>query len=166
MNFDTPSPIEAERSGRSEALSDTTVKIHGGMTGGTKDIREAVRVHVQGVVQGVGFRPFVYRLAHRHRLAGWVLNEETGVHVHVEGPAPALEAFVEALSREAPQAAFVSRVEAVPVAPANHHRFEIRHSRRGDRPTVRISPDLSVCPACLAELHDPDDRRAGRNACS
>ncbi|WP_457654617.1 carbamoyltransferase HypF [Rhodocaloribacter sp.] len=122
-------------------------------------VRRARRFHVRGIVQGVGFRPFVYRLAHRHGLAGWVLNAEDGVHVHAEGPDEALRAFEDALRKEAPPAAEVSRVEAADAEVGPHEGFEIRESRRAGSPATRISPDLSVCPACLREMRDPADRR-------
>ncbi|WP_456428078.1 carbamoyltransferase HypF [Rhodocaloribacter sp.] len=122
-------------------------------------VRRARRLRVHGIVQGVGFRPFVYRLARRHGLAGWVRNAGDGVHIHVEGPEDALRRFEDALRREAPPAAEVSRVEAADAEVAPHEAFEIRESRRAGSPTTRISPDLSVCPECLREMRDPADRR-------
>ncbi len=116
-----------------------------------------IRVH--GVVQGIGFRPFVYRLAHRNALKGWVLNHETGVEIHVEGPDAALGAFVRCLTTEAPPAASISSVEVSECAAAGLNSFLIRDSERSGSPTVRISPDLPVCNACLAELFDATDRR-------
>ena len=126
-----------------------------------ESVRRARRLHVRGIVQGVGFRPFVYRLARRHGLAGWVRNAGDGVHIHVEGGAEALRAFEAALRTEAPPAAEVSRLEAADAEVAPHEGFEIRESRRAGTPTTRISPDLSVCPACLREMRDPADRRFG-----
>lgn len=121
----------------------------------------ALRVAVEGVVQGVGFRPFVYRLAHRHALRGWVLNGEDGVLVHVEGEAARLRAFVDELQTRPPPAARITRLDVQPAPPEGGDDFSIRASTRRARPTVRISPDLCVCDDCLAELHDPDDRRSG-----
>lgn len=112
-------------------------------------------------MQGVGFRPFVYRLAHRFALAGWVRNAATGVVIHVEGAGEALHGFVSALSHEAPPAAVLAQVAVSEAVPRDFARFEIRHSQQQDRPTVRISPDLCVCPACLNELQDPADPRYG-----
>jgi hydrogenase maturation protein HypF len=120
---------------------------------------QALRLRVRGVVQGVGFRPFVFLLARRNELTGWVLNHEAGVEVHVEGAAAGLAAFLRALETEAPEAA---QVESVHVEPAGVHgwpEFTIRPSERLAAPVARISPDLAVCAACLRELLDPADRR-------
>ena len=119
----------------------------------------ALSVRIRGVVQGVGFRPFVYRLAHEHGIAGWVLNGEEGVSIHAEGDEKALWAFVEELRAQAPPAAQITEVEAHFVEPAGFAGFEIRESERHDKPTVRISPDLPVCDECLRELHDPQNLR-------
>ena len=119
----------------------------------------ALELRIRGVVQGVGFRPFVYRLAHRHALAGWVLNGESGVQVHVEGPSGALEAFARAIVAEAPPAASIASVDTA-VAPAEgFDTFAIRDSLPTEYVTVRISPDLPVCEPCLRELFDSADRR-------
>lgn len=118
-------------------------------------------IRVRGIVQGVGFRPFVYRLAKEHGLRGWVLNGEEGVEIHVEGPEPALQEFVQQLSKQAPPAAAIASVEVQEVAPNGFADFTIRESERRNKPTVRISPDLPVCEACLAELFDSADRRYG-----
>lgn len=122
---------------------------------------EARLLSVQGVVQGVGFRPFVFRLARRHGLRGWVLNGPAGVQIHIEGPAPALDAFVRDLSGEPPPAARIAGIESVAAAPLGFSTFEIRASEHREAPTVRISPDLPVCERCLEELADPADRRHG-----
>ena len=117
------------------------------------------QVSVRGVVQGVGFRPFVYRLAHDHELSGWVLNHSGGVEIEVEGPLSALEAFVHDLSAEAPPLARIVAVE-VSDAPLNgYSRFEIRHSQAEAGRYQLISPDIATCADCLAELLDPADRR-------
>jgi len=119
----------------------------------------ACSVHVRGVVQGVGFRPFVFRLAQANALAGWVLNEENGVDIHLEGDEPALESFLRGLSSEPPPAAQITAIEILRCEPAGLTGFTIRESRRSGRPTVRISPDLPVCDECLAEMRDPADPR-------
>ncbi len=118
-----------------------------------------LRVH--GVVQGVGFRPCVYRLAQAHGLRGWVLNAGEGVQIHVEGDATALDRFVEDLQSHPPPASRIADVEIVPAEPQGFAEFEIRESASGGTPTVRISPDLPVCAACLAELFSSTDRRSG-----
>ncbi|MGH9654743.1 MAG: carbamoyltransferase HypF, partial [Bryobacteraceae bacterium] len=116
-------------------------------------------IRVRGVVQGVGFRPFVYRLAHAHQLRGWVLNGESGVAIHAEGGEAALEAFVRGLTADCPPAAEIESVEIRESEPEGFAEFSIRESERSGPPTVRISPDLPVCAACLAELFDPADPR-------
>ena len=112
-------------------------------------------IRVRGVVQGVGFRPFVYRLANQHELSGWVLNGEEGVEIQVEGPEPSLQTFVKELKTQAPPAAVIAEIDVQPAEPAGLTGFTIRESQRREKPTVRISPDLPVCDACLQELFDP-----------
>ncbi|HEY0554754.1 MAG TPA: carbamoyltransferase HypF [Thermoanaerobaculia bacterium] len=117
-------------------------------------------LRVRGVVQGVGFRPFVYRLAREHGLTGWVRNGGDGVEIHAEGEAEALDAFARGFGAPPPASRIADlEVETVPVRGCD--RFEIRDSEAKEQPTARISPDLPVCPACLAELFDPADRRFG-----
>ena len=119
----------------------------------------ARRLRVRGVVQGVGFRPYVYRLARRHGLRGWVLNAEEGVEIHVEGTAASLDRFAAVLASSPPPAARIASVDVQSIRAEGFSDFEIRESTRRARPTVRIAPDLPVCDACLAELFDPADRR-------
>jgi hydrogenase maturation protein HypF len=120
---------------------------------------DARLIRVRGVVQGVGFRPFVYRLARANALSGWVLNQEDGVEIQVEGSAAALDAFTRALANEAPPAAQIAALDVAQTEPANLSDFIIRDSQRSGSPSVRISPDLPVCNVCLAELFDPADPR-------
>gem|GEM_PF-2952860 len=110
--------------------------------------RCAVRLLIKGVVQGVGFRPFVYRLARRHDIAGWVINGEDGVHVVAEGSDDAVERFVAAVRDDPPPAAHVASFSMTNVARTGFERFEIRASTGGGSPTVRVSPDLATCDAC------------------
>jgi hydrogenase maturation protein HypF len=119
----------------------------------------ALSIQIRGVVQGVGFRPFVYRLAHEHGIAGWVLNGEQGVSIHAESDEKTLWQFVEELRVQAPPAAVISEVEAHFVEVAGFTDFKIRESERHDKPTVRISPDLPVCDECLREFADPRNPR-------
>ncbi|HEX7378553.1 MAG TPA: carbamoyltransferase HypF [Pirellulales bacterium] len=121
--------------------------------------RAACQITIRGVVQGVGFRPFVYRAAQRHHVRGWVLNEVAGVEVHAEGAAADVAAFVEALRADPPPTATITDFVVREVAPLNHAAFHIRESRRASAPTVRIAPDLAVCADCLRELNDPTNRR-------
>jgi hydrogenase maturation protein HypF len=119
--------------------------------------RRAIRV--RGTVQGVGFRPFVYRLAQELRLAGWVLNDTQGVAIEVQGPAPALRLFEQRLSSDAPPLSRVDAVEtrATPALDADA-TFQIRASRSGAVKTS-VPPDTATCADCLGELFDPADRR-------
>jgi len=116
-------------------------------------------IKVRGVVQGVGFRPFVYRIACDLKLAGWVLNGEEGVAIHLEGDEERVQQFLARLRSEAPPASRIVAVEVERVAAAGFQKFTIKESERKDRPTVRISPDLPVCEECLREMADPGNRR-------
>jgi hydrogenase maturation protein HypF len=119
----------------------------------------AFHIRVRGVVQGVGFRPFVYRLARANSLAGWVWNGEDGLQIHVEGAEASMRTFLESLRTEGPPAAAIAGIDVEAAASANVRDFTICESRRAGAPIVRVSPDLPVCEACLAELFDPAERR-------
>lgn len=116
-------------------------------------------IRVRGVVQGVGFRPFVFRLAQAHALAGWVENDGDGVEIHIEGDEPALDKFVRSLSAQPPPAASIDAIDVHPAQAASLGEFTIRDSGARSRPSAGISPDLPVCDACLAELFDPANPR-------
>ena len=116
-------------------------------------------LRARGVVQGVGFRPFVFRLARKLGLKGWVLNAEEGVQIHIEGPEEALRTFVPELTNCLPPAASIADLVVLSAAVQGYDSFEIRNSERRDRPTVRVSPDLPVCASCLEELFAPNGRR-------
>jgi hydrogenase maturation protein HypF len=117
------------------------------------------RVRVEGIVQGVGFRPFVHALAGRLGLAGLVGNDAGGVFVEVEGSGEAVERFLAALSREAPPLAVIERVTATPLAPTGSRGFAIAASQAGGERQALVSPDTATCTDCLRELADPGDRR-------
>jgi hydrogenase maturation protein HypF len=119
----------------------------------------ACSIRVRGVVQGVGFRPFVYRLACANTLNGWVLNAEEGVQIHIEGAETGLKAFVRDLKAQPPPAASIAEIDVQPAELEGWQKFTIRASQQKDHPTVRISPDLPVCADCLKELFDPADPR-------
>ena len=121
--------------------------------------RIARRISITGVVQGVGFRPFVYNLAREKGLAGWVLNHSGGVDIVAEGPEAALEAFIIDLEAKAPPLAGIESLEAQPVPLQGFGPFEIRHSQSQEGRYQLISPDVATCPDCLRELLDPKDRR-------
>ena len=118
-----------------------------------------LRVEIHGAVQGVGFRPFVYRLAAELRLHGWVLNDTEGVFIEVEGPMDRLIRFLDRLPAETPPRAIVQSMESVWLPPAGYERFEIRHSANTGAKTALILPDVATCVDCLGELLNPDDRR-------
>ena len=123
-----------------------------------------VHIHVTGIVQGVGMRPFVYREAMAHGICGWVLNAGDGVHIEAHAPADALDAFVAALSEHAPAAARIEYVEVVDLAAngwdaADEQGFRIVASQDQTAHTTLVSPDIATCNDCLRELFDPADRR-------
>ena len=123
-----------------------------------------VHIHVTGIVQGVGMRPFVYREAMAHGICGWVLNAGDGVHIEAHAPADALDAFVAALSEHAPAAARVEHVETMDLAAngwdaASEQGFRIVASQDQTAHTTLVSPDIATCDDCLRELFDPADRR-------
>jgi hydrogenase maturation protein HypF len=129
--------------------------------GATPSVAERWRFRVTGVVQGVGFRPFVYRLAIEHRLSGWVLNDPRGVLVEAQGNPAALAAFGRALRDDAPPLARVVdvRIERGLAPAPTPAAFEIRHSVHAGDPDTIVPPDSHVCRECLREVFDPADRR-------
>ncbi|MGW5666786.1 carbamoyltransferase HypF [Micromonospora sp. NPDC003776] len=120
-----------------------------------------VHVRVEGIVQGVGFRPFVHALATEYHLAGFVGNDTAGVFVEVEGDGERLGAFLADLSRRAPALAQVERLTTAVVPPNGRPGFTIVTSVTGAGREALISPDNATCPDCLGELSDPSDRRHG-----
>ena len=121
--------------------------------------RRAFRV--SGIVQGVGYRPFVYRLAEEYALSGWVLNDSAGVGIEAEGTAAALDAFAVALADDAPRAALVTAVTWQAVTPCGERTFRILPSPAGTRAATLVSPDLAVCADCRHEILSAGDRRYG-----
>lgn len=120
---------------------------------------ERVKVILRGAVQGVGFRPFVYRLATEMNLAGWVLNSAQGLFIEAEGVRAALEEFLLRLEKEKPPAAVVHSLEFSFLDPRGYAHFEIRQSEESGKKTAVIMPDIATCPDCLREIFDPRDRR-------
>ena len=121
---------------------------------------EALDIHVTGIVQGVGFRPFVYRMAKKYLINGWVLNATDGVNIHAEGESRLLDEFVLELSENAPAAAQVKEIELKEVPLQDFTSFEIRFSDDAAvRETTLVSADLATCDDCVAELFNPNDRR-------
>ena len=118
-----------------------------------------LQLEITGAVQGVGFRPFVYRLAHELGLAGTVLNDTRGVEIAVEGTAAAVAEFRRRVEVESPPLARIHRVTATDVPTTGESGFRIVHSStRGERRAF-VLPDVATCPDCLAEVLDRSDRR-------
>ncbi len=120
---------------------------------------ERREITVRGIVQGVGFRPFIYALAHQYRLGGLVRNDAEGVHIEVEGPPEELERFLRGIREDAPPLAVVETVSWRPLATHGETTFRIEESRDGTRRRALVSPDVATCDDCFAELFDPADRR-------
>src|ERR1051326_8820913 len=122
----------------------------------------SMRVHIQvrGIVQGVGFRPFIFSAAHRCALKGCVLNNPTGVLIDVEGEASAIEQFIAEIESNPPPLSMIESVEPTRnLAPAHYRDFRIIESRADGERFVPISADVATCKDCLNELLDPQDRR-------
>lgn len=127
----------------------------------TASVRAPVRrrLHVRGLVQGVGFRPFVYRLAHTHALAGFVQNDDRGVVIEVEGASTAVEAFAQALRASPPSGAIIRQIAMDDAELRHEPGFVIIESASHTGGTVPVSPDRATCDDCWREFHDPADRR-------
>lgn len=117
------------------------------------------RIHITGAVQGVGFRPFIYRLALEERLCGWVSNTARGVFIEVEGPAEPLTHFMERIKAEKPPHSIIQSIQSEEIPPAGDQHFEIRISEEGGDKTAFVLPDIATCEECLKELFDPANRR-------
>ncbi len=142
----------------------------------TKMIR-SVDIHIDGIVQGVGFRPFVYRIARRNLVSGWVRNSVSGVDMHIEGESPLVDSFISDLKTDAPAAARVDSISVIDVAPQGCCGFEIKRSEENGADTAsgeagdvqddevvqatQIPADMATCPKCLEELFDHTNRRYG-----
>jgi hydrogenase maturation protein HypF len=120
---------------------------------------QGLRIHITGIVQGVGFRPFVYNLATRHSLKGWVKNTSAGVDIEVEGEKESLDLFLQELRDEAPPLSRIDEFSAAFQPPNGFHSLEILHSEAVEGAFQPISPDVSICADCHRELFDPNDRR-------
>jgi hydrogenase maturation protein HypF len=117
------------------------------------------KILVRGIVQGVGFRPFVYQLARQHGLAGYVLNSSSGVTIEIEGHDTSVDAFVSALNDHPPPLACVEAIQMTDIAVAGEEQFVIRESTSEENEFVLVSPDIATCPDCWREVLDPADRR-------
>ena len=122
---------------------------------------ERLAITVRGTVQGVGFRPFVYNLASRLRLGGFVRNQTGSVLIEVQGEPPSLAQFLTDLAQHPPPLAQIQQISCEPQLPRAEGRFRIEPSQADPSASVFISPDVAVCQGCLRELFDPADRRYG-----
>ncbi|MBK7601818.1 MAG: carbamoyltransferase HypF [Acidobacteria bacterium] len=118
-----------------------------------------LHIAIRGTVQGVGFRPFIFRLAKEMGLCGWVNNSSQGVFIEVEGPRGLLEKFLIRIEREKPPRSFIQSLESAYLDPAGFTDFEIRESVEGGLKTALVLPDIGTCPDCLNEIFDPANRR-------
>ena len=119
----------------------------------------ASRVEIKGIVQGVGFRPFVYQIARRYGLTGWVANTASGVDIHLEGSPLEISEFLTSLEAHAPPLAKITGISKNPAQPQGFTDFTIAPSEKSDSRATLIAPDIAVCPECLAEMLEPQDRR-------
>ncbi len=122
---------------------------------------KSLRVTVRGVVQGVGFRPFIYRLAHEGGLAGWVRNTSGSVEIHVEGEQSSVDRFVEEIRQLAPPMARIEEIASSPLPPVGYTGFKIVESRPEPGQYQLVSPDIATCEDCRQEVFSPEDRRHG-----
>ncbi len=129
------------------------------MESGIRESHRRVSVRVRGIVQGVGFRPYVYRLARQHGLAGWVRNQSQGVELEVAGPGEAVRGFLDRLPRDVPPLARVTACEVHEEPYVSLEGFTILQSQGTRARSTLISPDVCTCGDCLRELFDPQDRR-------
>ena len=123
-------------------------------------LRERLRLVIRGMVQGVGFRPFVYRLATRMKLSGWVQNSAGGVWVEAEGPHADLESFLLGIEQEKPPRAFIHSLEPSFLMSVGYQNFEIRPSAEGEK-TALVMPDIATCSDCINDIFDPKGSRYG-----
>jgi hydrogenase maturation protein HypF len=120
-----------------------------------------IRVEIKGIVQGVGFRPFIYNLAREYNLSGYVLNDTHGVEIEVEGKRVDLDRFLLQIRNTPPPQSQIEQIKVKKISSKGYHYFIIKESEKKDTKTVLVSPDLATCDDCLNELFNPQDRRFG-----
>lgn len=120
---------------------------------------QRLRLQIQGAVQGVGFRPFIYRLANSLKLKGWINNSAQGVTIEVEGVRQKLTEFSLRIEKEKPSRAYIHSLESSHLDPVGYTSFEIKESSQTGKLTALVLPDIATCPDCLAEVFDPQNRR-------
>lgn len=119
----------------------------------------AFHIHIQGQVQGVGFRPFVYKKAIAYKLKGWVNNSNTGVHIEIEGDEPIVNKFYKEITENPPELSIVTKRNIKQIEAQGFIYFKIVHSERKEQPNLLLTPDYGICKDCLNELFDVNDRR-------
>src|SRR5208337_308567 len=117
------------------------------------------QIEVSGIVQGVGFRPYIYRLATGRNLKGTIRNTTAGVTIEIQGPAETVQDFIDRLPTEAPPLARITNLTIHDLACNGDQDFRIIHSHEGEEVRTLISPDVAICADCLREMFDPNDRR-------
>ena len=122
-------------------------------------MNKRLKINIEGLVQGVGFRPFVYRTAYKCGLHGFVLNNTAGVEVEVEGQQDSVYKFIDLIKEECPPLASITGITSVEMPVNNYSKFEIRKSSAKEGSRTLISPDVSVCGDCVNELFDKTNRR-------
>ena len=125
----------------------------------TAPLPQRQQLHISGVVQGVGFRPFVFTLAERLGLSGFVGNDSSGCFIEVEGTAQAIATFGMALRDKAPPLAYIEQISQRDLPPTGERGFHLLSSQAQANTATLISPDLNICDDCIRELFDPTDRR-------
>ena len=118
-------------------------------------MKSRYKIAIQGIVQGVGFRPFVYQQALAHRLTGFVANTSHGVDLEVEGEGPDLDDFIRTLRQDPPPLSHITSLRVQPLPVQGDPEFTIRRSQAQETRSALISPDVAVCPDCLREMRDP-----------
>lgn len=124
-------------------------------------VMRTFHIHIQGVVQGVGFRPFVFQMARKYAFKGWVSNTLDGVHIEVNGEVEKVRKFLHELINNPPVLAQITGYDLKEVDEKQFENFEIVHSEEGKKPRLLLTPDVKICHDCLRELFDQDDRRYG-----
>jgi hydrogenase maturation protein HypF len=119
----------------------------------------AKKIHIKGVVQGVGFRPFVYSLALKNNITGWVRNSSNGVEIEINGTSPHLESFLTILQNSPPALSRIDTLSVEDINTNNYKEFTIIESNPIEGEFLPVSPDYSICDDCLQELFDKQNRR-------
>jgi len=122
-------------------------------------MKSRTQIWITGIVQGVGFRPFIYNLAKKYKLKGYVLNDTSGVNIEVEGETSTIDEFIHKVKTEPPSQAVIFEIKSQNMEPFGYEDFTIRKSDDREEKFVPISPEIATCKDCLKELFDPSDQR-------